>query len=156
MLQQWGKRREPRPPPADLCAGLLFAGLGLASLWLGADYALGVPSRIGPGYVPRLLGILLAAIGLFLIVRSWWATESIDTSVAWRPLLLISAATVAFAVMFEASGLLPAILVSVAIGNYASRENRWSTAVGLGGVLAFFAWLLFIKGLSLPLPVWSK
>jgi Tripartite tricarboxylate transporter TctB family len=156
MRQKRAKRREPRPPPADLCSGLLFAGLGLASLWLGADYPLGVPSRIGPGYVPRLLGILLAAVGLFLLVRSWWATENIDTTIAWRPLLLISAATVAFAVVFEASGLLPAILVSVAIANYATPENRWSTAVVLGGVLAFFAWLLFVKGLSLPLPVWSK
>src|SRR5262249_18462514 len=55
-----------RAPSADLCSGLLFAGLGAAILWVGADYALGVPSRIGPGYVPRLLGIVLAVIGLFL------------------------------------------------------------------------------------------
>jgi hypothetical protein len=156
MAQQGARRPEPRPPPlADLCSGLLFAGFGAAILWVGADYPLGVPSRIGPGYVPRLLGILLAAIGLFLIVRSWWATERIDATVAWRPLLLISTATVAFALLFQASGLVPAILVSVGIANYATGENRWTTAVVLGGVLAFFAWLLFVKGLSLPLPVWK-
>jgi len=157
MSQQGTKPREPRPlPSADLCSGLMFAGLGVAILWVGADYSLGVPSRIGPGYVPRLLGVLLTAIGLFLIVRSWWTTEGIDPTVAWRPLLLISAATVAFALVFEASGLVSAILVSVGIANYATPENRWTTAVVLGAVLAFFAWLLFVKGLSLPLPVWSK
>ena len=147
----------PRPAPtADLVSGLLFAGLGVAILWVGADYAQGIPSRIGPGYVPRLLGILLTGIGVFLVVRSRWAAETIDATVAWRPLALIFGAVVAFAVVFEATGLVPAILVSVAIANYATPENRWTTAVVLGVVLAFFAWLLFVKGLSLPLPVWSK
>ena len=115
-----------------------------------------MPSRIGPGYVPRLLGILLGVIGLFLVVRSWWASETVDTTIAWRPLVLICGAVVAFALVFEASGLVPAILVSVSIANYATPENRWTTAVVLSAVLAFFAWLLFVKGLSLPLPVWSK
>jgi hypothetical protein len=148
---------KPQPAlSADVCSGILFAALGAAILWVGADYSLGVPSRIGPGYVPRLLGILLAAIGLFLIVRSRWTAEDIDPTVAWRPLALILGAIVAFALAFEASGLVPAILVSVAIANYATAENRWTTAVVLGTGLAFFAWLLFVKGLSLPLPVWSR
>jgi len=156
MMQRGARRPEPRPPPsADLCTGLLFAIFGAAVLWVGADYSLGVPSRIGPGYVPRLLGILLAAIGAFLIVRSRWTSERIEATIAWRPLLLISAATVAFALLFEASGLVPAILVSVAIAIYATPENRSTTAAVLGGVLAFFAWLLFVKSLSLPLPVWK-
>ena len=156
----WGRGARgggPRPAPsADLCSGLLFAALGTAILWVGADYALGVSSRIGPGYVPRLLGILLAAIGLFLIVRSRWTAEVIDPTVAWRPLALIFAAIVAFALIFDATGLVPAILVAVGIANYATPENRWSTAVVLGVLLALFAWLLFVKGLSLPLPVWSR
>jgi hypothetical protein len=142
-------------PRADLAAGLLFAGIGAAILWVGADYSLGVASRIGPGYVPRLLGMLLTGIGVFLIVRSWWTTEVIDLVIAWRPLALVLGA-VAIALVFAASGLLPAILATVALANYAASENRWITAIVLGAVLAFFAWALFVKGLSLPLPVWSK
>jgi putative tricarboxylic transport membrane protein len=150
---------EREPPPgrrADLWAGLLFAGLGAVSLWVGADYALGVASRIGPGYVPCLLGILMAGLGAFLVVRSAWTRESIDTTIAWRPVALVLGSVVAFAVVFEASGLVPAILVSVAIANFAMAENRWTTAVVLGALLAFFAWALFVKALSLPLPVWFK
>jgi len=143
-------------PRADLLAGLLFASIGAAIVWVGADYPLGVASRIGPGYVPRLLGIMLTGIGLFLIVRSWWTTEVVDSVIAWRPLLLILAGVVAFALVFEASGLVPAILVSVAIGNYATPENRWTTAIVLGAMLALFAWALFVKGLALPLPVWFR
>lgn len=148
---------EPRPADrADLWAGLMFAAIGVAALWVGADYSQGVASRIGPGYVPRLLGMLLAGIGVFLVVRSWWTRETIDATVAWRPVLFVLAAVVAFALVFEASGLVPAILASVAIGNFAASENKWTTAVVLGAILAFFAWALFVKGLALPLPVWSK
>jgi hypothetical protein len=150
---------ERDPPPlrrADLWAGLLFASLGAVGLWVGADYSQGVPSRIGPGYVPRLLSQLMAGLGTFLLIRSAWTHESIDTTVAWRPVALVLGSVVAFAVTFEVSGLVPAILVSVGIANFAVTENRWTTAVVLGAILAFFAWALFVKALSLPLPVWSK
>ena len=151
------EERTPRPAErADLWAGLMFAGFGAIALWAGADYPQGVPSRIGPGYAPRLLGMLLAGIGLFLVVRAWWTRERIDTTVAWRPMLLILASVVAFALVFEAGGLVPAILVSVAIANFAASENDWTTAIVLGAILAFFAWALFVKGLALPLPVWFR
>ena len=52
--------------------------------------------------------------------------------------------------------MVPAILVAVAIANFATPENRWTTAVVLGAILALFAWALFVKGLSLPLPVWFR
>jgi Tripartite tricarboxylate transporter TctB family len=77
-------------------------------------------------------------------------------TVAWRPVALVLGSVVAFALVFEASGLVPAILVSVGVANYAMAENRWMTAVVLGALLAFFAWALFVKALSLPLPVWFK
>jgi len=141
---------------ADRWAGLLFGGLGVVALWTAADYSLGVASRIGPGYVPRLLAILLAGLGAFLLIRSAWTRESIDATIAWRPVTLVLGSVVAFALVFEASGLVPAILVSVAIANFAMAENRWTTALVLGALLAFFAWALFVKALSLPLPVWFK
>jgi hypothetical protein len=141
---------------ADLWCGVLFAVLGGIILWSGADYSMGVPRRIGPGYVPQLLGILLGGIGLFLIGRSAFTREEIDASIAWRPAVLVLASLVAFALVFDATGLVPAILVTVAIANYATPENRWTTAIALGASLAFFAWALFVKGLGLPLPVWLR
>jgi Tripartite tricarboxylate transporter TctB family len=149
--------REPRlARRADLWAGVLFAGVGALGLWVGADYSMGVASRIGPGYLPRLLSILLLALGGFLAVRSRWTAETVDTEIAWRPAALVLISVVAFALVFEATGLVPAILVAVAIANYAMAENRWITALVLGALLAFFAWALFVKALSLPLPVWTR
>jgi hypothetical protein len=151
------EERKPRPVErADFWSGLMFAGFGAFALWVGADYPKGVPSRIGPGYLPWLLGMLLACIGIGLMFRARWTTEMVDAKVAWRPLLLIQVAVVVFALVFEVSGLVPAVLATVAIANTAASENKWTTAVVLGAILAFFAWALFVKGLALPLPVWSK
>jgi hypothetical protein len=141
---------------ADFWSGLLFAGIGVLILTVGADYPQGVPRRIGPGYVPRLLGLLMICLGGFLVVRSGWAKEPIDTTIAWRPAALVLGSVVIFALVFDATGLVPAILAAVAVSNYAVSDNRWTTAIGLGALLAFFAWALFVKGLALPLPVWSR
>lgn len=147
------------PPPAqraDLWSGLMFAGIGAAALVIGADYPLGTSGRIGPGYVPRLLSLLLIGLGAFLVVRSYWTREEIDTAIAWRPALLVLIGVIVFAIVFDLTGLVPAILASVAVANYAVPDNRWTTAVGLGAILSAFAWALFVYALLLPLPVFTK
>ena len=129
----WSERAASlgRRARADLWAGLLFAGLGAVVLWVGADYSLGVPSRIGPGYVPRLLGILMAGLGLFLVVRSRWTTELVD------PIDRLAAAGAGARLgrRFRAGVRGDAAWCRrswsrVAIANYATPENRWTTAIG--------------------------
>ena len=49
--------------PKDFFAGLLFIAFGIAAIVIGSNYALGTAARMGPGYFPRILGILLIALG---------------------------------------------------------------------------------------------
>ena len=49
--------------PKDFAAGLMFIAFGLAALIIGSDYPLGAAARMGPGYFPRTLGILLITLG---------------------------------------------------------------------------------------------
>ena len=152
---------ETRNPPArpsliksaDFWAGLLCLGLGAAVVLVGLDYPLGQSGRIGPGYAPRLLGLLLIGIGVLLAVRAPWTSDAIDTTFRPRPVALVLASVLAFAVVFAWAGLIPAILVSVFIANWAAAENGWQSAIGLGLVLALFSWALFVKALRLPMPV---
>ena len=146
----------PRPPllqRADLWAGLLCGALGLSVVWIGADYPLGTGGRIGPGYAPRLLGLLLIGLGLLLAIRSAWTADGIDTTFRPRPVVLVLASVLAFALVFQWAGLVPAILASVFIATWAAPENGWHSAIGLGLLLAFFSWALFVKALRLPMPV---
>ena len=138
---------------ADLWAGLVFLAWGSLVLWTGADYPLGRAGRIGPGYMPRLLGLTLAGIGMLLVLRSRWTRDTVDTHISWRPAVLVLTSVVVFALVLQAFGLVPAILASVAVANFAVPDNTWASAVGLGATLAAFSWALFVKALALPIPV---
>ena len=37
----------------DVLSGLVFVVIGAAALWIGRDYAMGTPFRMGPGYLDR-------------------------------------------------------------------------------------------------------
>ncbi len=56
--------------PKDLVAGLLFIAVGIAAIAIAANYTLGTAARMGPGYFPRILGILLIVLGAILALRS--------------------------------------------------------------------------------------
>ena len=79
-----------REPPAavgreesildDLVAGGIFVALGLAFAIGARSYELGTAFRMGPGYVPLVLGGLLALLGLAVIgngVLRWRAGNGI-------------------------------------------------------------------------------
>jgi Tripartite tricarboxylate transporter TctB family len=139
---------------ADIWAGLLFIGVGATLLWAGADYPMGRPARIGPGYMPRLLSFAMMGIGFLMMLRAVVADRgTVDLSLAARPLILVPGAVLVFAVVFERFGLGPAILAAVGVANFAAPDNTWKSAVAVGLAIAAFSWLLFVRSLKLPLPM---
>jgi hypothetical protein len=139
---------------ADIWAGLLFIGVGAIMLWAGADYAMGRPARIGPGYMPRLLSYALMGIGVVMVLRGMVTDRGpVDASLALRPLVLVPVAVLVFAFLFERFGLGPAILAAVGIANFAAPDNTWKSAIAVGVAIAAFSWFLFVQSLKLPLPM---
>jgi len=49
--------------PKDFWSGVLFIAIGVSTIVAGSKYTLGTAARMGPGYFPRILGILLIALG---------------------------------------------------------------------------------------------
>ena len=76
----------------DFFSGLMFMSVGVAFAWGATTYNVGEGARMGPGYFPLVLGILLAAIGAFTIFESL-VVETEDGepigSFAWKPLFFI-------------------------------------------------------------------
>ena len=155
MESQAPPRDQPTPlrRKADLWSGLAAMAFGAAIVWVGAEYPLGTGGRIGPGYTPRLLGLFLIGLGLLLALRAPWTADPVDTAVRPRPALLVLASVLVFALAFAWAGLVPAILACVAVASFAAPDNGWRTAIGLGVLLAVFAWALFVRALRLPIPV---
>lgn len=140
---------------ADLWAGVLCLGLAGLALWIGRAYPLGTAGRIGPGYAPQTLALILLGLGALLSLRSLVASEAAEGGSRPRPVALVTVAVLAFSVTLAHAGLVPAILVSVAIATYATPANDWRTALVVGPVLSLGSWALFVKALKLPIPVFK-
>ena len=83
----------------DFFSGLLFMTVGGAFAYGATTYQVGTAARMGPGYFPLLLGVILALMGVVIAVRSFIAgTPDGDHigAIAWKPLLLVLGANVAF------------------------------------------------------------
>jgi hypothetical protein len=142
--------------PQDLLAGLLFVAIASGALWIAWDYPTGSAVRMSSGYVPRLLCLLLAVIGIFVALRSFVIEGPALTAVRPRPLLLITAAVVVFAYSIQTLGLVLATALITVIGGFASPQVRVIEMIAAAAVLAVMTTAIFIWGIGLPIPIWPE
>ncbi|MBO0765240.1 MAG: tripartite tricarboxylate transporter TctB family protein [Hyphomicrobiaceae bacterium] len=143
----------------NVLSGLLFIGVALCGLWISQDYPVGTMSRMGTGYMPRLLlWILLGLGGLILASGLWQADQPAVTDAspgaAWRPVVFVTLSLVVFGLSLERLGLVLSILLLTGIGAAAGRGMRLLETAIAALVLVALCWLIFIVGLSLTIPVW--
>ena len=79
-------------------------------------------------------------------------------TIMFRPdakgLVLISAATVAYGYLMKPLGLVGATAALVFISAYGGHEFKWKEVAVLYIILILFSVLVFVKGLTLPFPLW--
>lgn len=139
--------------PKDFWAGLIYIGIGLGAFYIAQDYEMGTAVRMGPGYFPRVLGMVLALIGFASLARSFLRPGEAVGRMAWRAVLLVLGATAIFGVLVRGAGLVISLFVLVLVSAYASRQFRLPSTVLLAAGLAVFSALIFLKGLGIPLPL---
>lgn len=139
----------------DLLAGLLFVAFGSAALWFGQSYAFGSATRMGPGYLPNVLGWLLVGLGIFIAVRAFVLSGVPIPRIHLRPQVMIIAALVAFALLIERLGLMAAAAAVVVLGSLASREARPFEIIVIAAFTAAAAVGLFITLLGQPMQPWA-
>jgi putative tricarboxylic transport membrane protein len=137
----------------DLLAGCLFLAFGVAFLILAQDYQLGSARRMGPGYFPVVLSLILIVIGLATVVRSLIVSGLPVRDFSVRALALVTASVVLFGLLVEGVGLGLAVAGLVLAAAPASRNSRPLTALLLAAALGVFCVLVFVKSLGLPFPV---
>ena len=140
--------------PRDFFAGLLFVAFGVVALVMVQAYAIGTPARMGPGYFPRLLGILLVVSGGVQALIGLRSKPELAVEWHWQPLFTLLIGVALFVVMTPWLGLIVAALVMSFVASAASREFRWQEALLVGVILGGAAAALFVYGLGVPLPVW--
>jgi putative tricarboxylic transport membrane protein len=142
--------------PQNLAGGLALIGIALLVFWNTQDLASGTAVRMGPGYFPKLLAILIAVCGVVLTATSLFVRGDRLERWAWRPILFILFSIIFFAFAVRPLGLVVTGAFLVVISSIASKEVRWKET-GLFAIgLIIFTILLFPIALGLPMPIWPR
>ena len=111
---------------------------------------MGSTMRMGPGYFPMVLGVLLALLGLTACIRGLGIKGERIESVRFRPLLLILGSVGIFAIAIESAGIIMSTVLTVVLAAAASPEGRPREVVYLLVVLLALAVGVFTYALGLP------
>jgi hypothetical protein len=140
--------------PKDFVAGLMFIGIGVAAIAISSGYPLGSAARMGPGYFPRVLGILLIALGAILALRALRLQGAPLPRWPWRPTVIVLASVVLFSLIVTRLGVALSTVVLIVAASTASPEFRPRESLIAGLLLAVAAVGVFVIGLNLQLPIW--
>jgi hypothetical protein len=145
--------RELTNPSKDTLAGLLCIVVGVAAVIIACDYDFGSPRVMGPGFFPVVLGCIIAGVGLVLLGESLRATVPSYSEHPWafRSLVIVLAAVIAFAALIRSGGLIAAVVVLVVFGRIAGRDYGVLEIAVLSAVLVVLSAVVFILGLGMPL-----
>lgn len=136
----------------DLIGG---GALILFGVWVGyyagTEYSIGSLRRMGPGFFPAAVGWLVALFGVLVFVPALFRHGEHPWP-AFRPLVTIIAGGLAFALLIEPFGMVPAAISLVVVAALAETGFRPIRTAILAVVLAALAVVVFSKGLGIPVP----
>ena len=127
----------------DFWAGIFFIAFGAGAAAVAQENALGTLSRMGPGFFPTALGVILALLGCCLSLRALLFSGYGDGSlegVNWGVLGFILGSVAVFALMI--------VISSLASGRFRAREVAVLTVF-----MCLLCWVIFIFGVGLQVPV---
>jgi len=139
--------------PRDFWSGAIFIAAGAAAALLARAYPMGTAMRMGPGYFPTVLGILLALLGTFVLLRSLVRPGAPVGRPAFGPIGLVVGPIVLFGLLLRPLGLVGATVLLVISSAWASRHFRWPAAAALAVGLAVGCSIVFVRLLGLPIPL---
>lgn len=140
----------------DFASGLMFILIGLGFSMVARGYTMGTAARMGPGYFPFWLGILLAVLGA-IVAFGALSTKGDGDRVARadvRTLLWVLASVVLFALVLKPLGMVLSVVVLVISSSMASHEFTWKGALCNAVVLVAISLVAFVYGINLQMPVW--
>lgn len=140
----------------DLVTGLLFIAVGIGAYFVAMDYPIGTAQRPGTGVLPKALAWLLAGTGAILIVKALLVNGPDLGRWAWRPALMITLATIAFALLIDRAGMVVAMVASMTLAALGTPETRWVEYIFFAMFMIVLGVVLFIYGLGMPIPIFPR
>ena len=137
----------------DFLSGVMFIAFGLVALWFGRHLALGTSVRMGPGYVPHMLAYIMMVLGLIIAVVALYSGGEPVEAPKWKPITMVAIGIVIFALLFESTGMFPALVALVFIASLGGDEFKFLEVIGNIAVLTILCVLVFKVGLSMNISI---
>jgi len=140
----------------DFASGLMFILVGFGFSWVARGYSMGTAAKMGPGYFPFWLGIVLALLGVLVLWGSLSSKAEEDQLARWdiKTLLWILGSVVLFGLLLKPLGMVLSVLVLVLVSSMASHEFSWKGAILNAIILVLISLGAFVYGINLQMPVW--
>lgn len=136
-------------------SGVMFVVLGFFFAYNATSYNMGTAARMGAGYFPFWLGVLLAVLGAILTLGALKGETDEEHHVSkfdWDILFLIIGSLFSFALFMNYLGLFISVVFLILMSSLASHEFSFKVAIGNALFLLAFSYFAFIKGLGLVFP----
>jgi hypothetical protein len=136
--------------PVNGLGGALFIAVGAMFAFQSWGLELGTAFRMGPGYFPFVLALILMLLGLVVVIQAIRTDGEPLGPIAWRGLLFILPAPILFGLTVRGLGFVPAIFLAALVASFASRRMSPLMSITISGGLTLFATLVFVRALGLP------
>lgn len=149
-----GSDAAPSLNRAELLFASVLIALGIFIAVVGSRYGVGSINRMGPGFFPTSLGVLMAVLGIILIFEQRFAPKVVLV-VPWRAMLVVLAGLMFWAWAIRPLGLAPATFGLIMISSFADPPFRPVAALTMALVLSVGGVILFIHGFRLPMAAFN-
>jgi Tripartite tricarboxylate transporter TctB family len=135
---------------ADFAAGVLFILFGAVFGLTALGLEMGTTLRMGPGYFPMVLAVILTGLGAAIVVSAFASVGEDVGAYAWRGMVFILAAPIFFGLSVRGLGFVPSIFATTLIAALAGLKVRPLHALALAIGVTIFTTLVFSYALGLP------
>jgi len=138
----------------DFWTGIIYLAVGVGAAVMAQRYTFGTAARMGPGYFPTVVALLLTLVGAVILGRSFLSEGEAVGHPAWRGMALVLGSIVAFGYLLNRAGFLIAATILL-VGSAAASERfrlAWLPLLGMAGLIIFCV-LVFAFGLTIPIPL---
>ena len=144
------------PGLREIAAGLFILAIGIA-VWIASfDLNFGTPQRMGSGFLPFWLGVLMGGVGIAITIGGLRGGEPFPEFPTFRPLVALILGFAAFAFLAGPWGLLVAAFAAVAITSFAIPKANLIKTLIFAMLLSAAASILFVVLLDVPINIWPR
>ena len=139
----------------EVIAGLIWVGLGIAAVVIAQNYDFGTITRMGPGFVPTMIGILLIIFGL---VAAWQGRKlpKFPIDIRFRAFACIMGGIIVWVILIDRVGFVPSTIALILISAQAERDMKLIESVLLAAAITLIGYLIFIRGIGIPIAAFGS